>query len=84
MVLSVLGLLLVFVSVACYTTIMVHAFRRSVGTGFIALCLPLYALYYGFSQFTHPRKGLLLAGWIGTLIPGVIFQVVGLTLSAQG
>lgn len=83
MVLSALGLSLIFISVACFTTVLVHAFRRSIGTGFIVLCLPLYALYYGFSQFTHPRKGLLLAGWIGTLVPGVIFQVVGVSLAAQ-
>ena len=62
MALSVLGLLLIFVSVVCFALILVHAFQRSIGTGFIVLCLPIYNVYYGFSQFEHRRKGLVLAG----------------------
>ena len=83
MALSVLGLLLTFVSVVCYALILIHAFQRSVGTGFIVLCLPIYTLYYGFSQFEHPRKGLVLAGWIGAFVLGVVFRVVGVSLAAQ-
>lgn len=83
MALSVLGLLLIFVSVASYALILVHAFQRSIGTGFIVLCLPIYNVYYGFSQFEHRRKGLVLAGWIGGLVLGVILQKVGISVAAQ-
>jgi translocator protein len=83
MLLSVAGLLLIFVSVLCYALVLIHAFQRSVGTGFMVLCLPLYTLYYGFSQFDHRRKGLVLAGWLGAFVLGVVFRVVGVTLSAQ-
>jgi hypothetical protein len=83
MLLSVAGLLLIFVSVLCYALVLIHAFQRSVGTGFMVLCLPVYTLYYGFSQFDHRRKGLVLAGWLGAFVLGVVFRVVGVTLSAQ-
>jgi len=79
-----LGLLLIFFSVPCYALILVHAFQRSVGTGFMVLCLPLYTLYYAFSQFEHRRKGLVLAGWIGAFVTGVVLRVVGTSLAAQG
>lgn len=81
---TVLGLLLTFLSVPCYAIILVHAFHRSVGTGFMVLCLPLYTLYYGFSQFEHRQKGLVLAGWLGALVLGVTLRVVGASLDAQG
>ena len=84
MTLSVLGLLLIFVSVLCYALVLVHAFSRSVGTGFMVLCLPVYTLYYAFSQFDHRRKGLVLAGWLGAFVLGVVLRVVGVSLSAQG
>lgn len=83
MALSVLGLLLIFVSVASYALILVHAFQRSVGTGFIVLCLPIYNVYYGFSQFEHRRKGLVLAGWLGAGVLGIALRYVGISVSAQ-
>jgi hypothetical protein len=76
-------LLLIFVSVLCYALVLVHAFGRSVGTGFMVLCLPIYTLYYGFSQFEHRNKGLVLAGWLGAFVVGVVFRVVAVSVSAQ-
>lgn len=67
------GVLLTLVGLACSTFVVVHAFRRSVGTGMMVLFIPFYVLYYAFSQFEHRRKGLLIAGWLGCLVPGVIF-----------
>lgn len=63
-------------SIGCLWLVLRHAFRRSVGTGFLVLCLPLYSIYYGFSQFEHQRKGLILAGWLGTLILAVVFRLL--------
>lgn len=83
MTLSVLGLTLIFVSTLCFALVLVHAFQRSVGTGFMVLCLPIYTLYYGFSQFDHRRKGLVLAGWLGALVLGVVLRVVGQSVTAQ-
>ncbi|MFT3713293.1 MAG: hypothetical protein QM817_37030 [Archangium sp.] len=80
---TLLGLLLTFLSVPCFAIILVHAFSRSVGSGFMVLCLPLYCLYYGFSQFEHRRKGLVLAGWLGFFVLGVTLRMVGASLAAQ-
>lgn len=84
MLLSVVGLGLLFLSVVCFAVVLAHAFQRSVGTGFMVLFLPLYTLYYGFSQFDHRRKGLVLAGWLGAFVLGVVLRVVGVAMAAQG
>ncbi|MFO0595737.1 MAG: hypothetical protein U0228_10540 [Myxococcaceae bacterium] len=77
---TALGMLLIFISVPCFALVLVHAFQRSVGTGFMVLFLPLYTLYYGFSQFEHRQKGLVLAGWLGAFVLGVTLRVVGAVL----
>ncbi len=77
--LVVLALLLQLLAVVSFVPVLVHAFQRSIGTGFMVLCLPVYTLYYAFSQFEHRRKGLVLAGWLGAFVLGVVFRVVGLS-----
>lgn len=82
MALSVLGLLLMLVSVGSFGLILLHAFNRSLGTGFLVLCLPLYNVYYGFSQFEHRLKGVVLAGWLGAGVLGAgVLRWVGVALS---
>ena len=83
MALSVLGLLLIFLSVVSYALVLVHAFQRSIGTGFIVLCLPIYNVYYGFSQFEHRRKGVVLAGWLGAGVLGIALRWVAVSVAAQ-
>ena len=83
MALVVLGQLLVLVAVGCFVLVLVHAFQRSVGTGFMVLCIPVYNIVYGFSQFEHRLKGLILAGWLGGLVLGVLFRVLGLAMGAS-
>lgn len=83
MALSVLGLLLIFVSVVSFAIMLVHAFQRSIGTGFIVLLLPIYCVYYGFSQFEHRRKGLVLAGWLGAGVLGITLRWVAISVAAQ-
>ncbi len=83
MLVSVFGLLLQLLSVACFVPVLVHAFSRSVGTGFMVLLLPFYTLYYGFSQFDHRHKGLVLAGWLGAFVLAVVFRIVGVAVTAS-
>jgi hypothetical protein len=59
---TLLGLMFSALGFACAALIVLHAFRRSVGTGFMVLCIPFYLLYYAFSQFEHTRKSLIIAG----------------------
>jgi translocator protein len=77
MALSILGLLFLLISVACFIPVLLHAFGRSLGTGFMVLCIPVYPLVYGFTQFEHPKKGFLLAGWIGLFVLGVVLRIAG-------
>lgn len=83
MVLVLLGLALHLVATLCFVLVLAHAFTRSVGTGFMVLCIPFYTVVYGFSQFEHRRKGLVLAGWMGGLVLGVVCRVAGLALAAH-
>lgn len=77
MVLSVIGLLLIFVATCCWAVVLLHAFGRSVGTGVMALFLPPYCLVYAFTQFQHRHKGALLAAWLGGLVSGIVFRTLG-------
>jgi hypothetical protein len=67
MILDALGLVFSALGLACAAMVLIHAFRRSVGTGFMVLCIPCYILYYAFSQFEHGRKSLIIAGLVGGL-----------------
>ena len=64
MLFTILGLICILLSASCFVFILVHAFRRSVGTGVIVLCIPFYNLYYGFMQFEHRYKSLIIPGWL--------------------
>lgn len=62
--------LLNLVGLVCGIIILIHAFKASVGQGFLCLCLPFYVLYYAFARFQHPKKNLIIAVWLGCLIVG--------------
>jgi hypothetical protein len=76
MALVVLGLLFQVLAVACFVVVLIHAFSRSVGTGFMVLCIPLFNVYYGFAQFEHRRKGLVLAGWLCGFVIGITLRTL--------
>ncbi len=82
--LNLLGLLFCSVGLICAGTISIHAFRRSLGTGFMVLCIPCYNFYYAFSQFEHPRKGLIIAGLFGALGLGAALLAIGVQHPALG
>ena len=76
------SLLLQLVCVTCFVLVLIHAFQRSLGTGFMVLCLPIYQFVYGFAQFEHRRKGLILAGWLGGALLVITFRVLGVRMVA--
>lgn len=80
--LVVLGFALQLLAVLCLVPVLAFAFRRSIGTGFMVLCLPVYTLYFAFGQFEHRLKGLLLAGAVGGFVLGVVLRAAGLALGA--
>ncbi|MBX3271211.1 MAG: hypothetical protein KF729_13170 [Sandaracinaceae bacterium] len=65
MVLLAFGALFALVGLVCNIIILIHAFKSSVGEGFLCLCVPCYILYYMFAKFEHPQKGLIIAGSLG-------------------
>ncbi len=77
MIFAWVGLLFGAVSTACWAFIILHAFRRSVGTGVMVLFVPCFIFYYAFAQFEHPRKGLLVAGFIGGMVLSVTLPMLG-------
>lgn len=82
MALAVLGLVMQLLAVACFTMVLVHAFQRSVGTGVMVLCIPVYNIVYGFRQFEHRFKGLVLAGWLGGLVVAVLLRAAAVVARA--
>ncbi|HZA14112.1 MAG TPA: hypothetical protein VE618_06435 [Myxococcaceae bacterium] len=81
MILSVFAIILAAIGFACSLFVIVHAFRRSVGTGFMVLCVPCYVVYYAFTQFEHPRKGPIVAGFLGCLSLGGVLQSIAVPAS---
>ena len=79
---AVFGLL----GLACALVILVHAFRRSLGTGVMVLLIPAYIVVYAFSQFEHRRKGLLVAGLLScSVLASVLYGVAAQgVLAARG
>lgn len=75
--LGILGLVFIFIAIACWTIVILHGFQRSVGTGFMVLLIPIVNIFYAFTQFEHRRKGLILAGWLGLFPVGVVLRVMG-------
>lgn len=77
MLLTLIGALCGLVACALTARILVHAFRRSVGTGVMALCVPAYLLVYAFSQFEHRHKPLLVAAWGASLVLAGVLLPLG-------
>jgi hypothetical protein len=84
MFLSLIAVALCALGLGCSLFVMVHAFRRSLGTGFMVLCVPCYAVYYAFTQFEHPRKGAIVSGYLGCLSLGGVLQSIAVGALAHG
>lgn len=75
-----LAILFSLVALVCAAFLIIHAFRRSVGTGVMVLLIPCYVLFYAFSQFEHRRKGLIVAGFMSCTVLAAVF--LGLSVHA--
>jgi hypothetical protein len=78
-----LGGIFSLVGLVCSIIVLVHAFKTSVGQGFMCLCIPCYSLYYAFSKFEHPKKPLILGGWLGGSIIGNVLVRLGQPQSSR-
>jgi len=81
---QILLYILYLAAFACSIIILIHAFKASVGQGFLCLCIPFYILYYGFARFTHEKKNLILGVWIGAWVLSIILGVMTGAYAAYG
>jgi translocator protein len=72
-----LAVLFGIITFVCALFLLVHAFRRSLGTGMMVLLVPFYLPVYAFSQFEHSRKNLILAGFFGCTVLTAVFLGLG-------
>ncbi|MCP3065478.1 hypothetical protein LXT21_42615 [Myxococcus sp. K38C18041901] len=72
-----LALLFSLIAVVCAAFLLVHAFRRSVGTGVMVLLIPCYVFFYAFSQFEHRHKGFIVAGFVSCAALAAVFLGLG-------
>lgn len=79
-----LGTLFGLISLICSIFILLHAFRRSTGTGVMVLCIPFFMLYYAFSQFEHRRKDMIVSGWLASLLMAVVLYGSGVQALLPG
>jgi hypothetical protein len=70
---EIIGILFTIVAFVCGLIILIDAFKSALWKGLVGLFCALYLLYYGFAEFKHEKKGLILAGWlIGALLGGFL------------
>lgn len=71
---ALLAALSALVAACCAGVIVVHAFRRSLGTGMIVLFVPAYLPVYAFSQFEHRLKGWISSGLLAfSILAAVLY-----------
>ena len=56
--------------------LLVAAFKRSVGTGFLTLCVPFYIFYFMFAQYQSPKKKMVITVWFVSLVLYIIGAVI--------
>lgn len=69
---QILLTILYLAALACSIIILIHAFKASVGQGFLCLCIPFYILYYAFARFEHEKKNLILGVWLGAWVLSIV------------
>lgn len=60
-----IGGVLLLIALACKLIVVVHAFKNEGAMwGILSLVCTPADLFYAFTKFSHPKKGLILAAWI--------------------
>ena len=82
MIFTMLGALFSLVSFVASIFILIDAFQKSVGKGFMVLCIPCYILYYvfGSGEFQHPKRQQIITAWLigigGNILMNILSAVV--------
>jgi translocator protein len=83
MALIYVGYLFFLISTIAWIVILIHAFKASVGQGFLCLCIMPYAIYYAFAKYQSPKKGLIIAMFLGGYIIGGALYGIGIGQAAS-
>lgn len=75
--LTLIGFVLTLGALICAVIVLFDAFRTEVWKGVAGLVCGIYLLYYGFVEFEHDYKGII----VGTLLVG---GIMGRVLMAWG
>jgi hypothetical protein len=75
-VIMLLGLVCGLIGLVSSIFILIDAFQKSVGKGFMVLCIPCYIIYYLFNEFEHPKKNLIVTGWAIGVIGNILTNVL--------
>lgn len=58
------------------------AFTDSIGRGLLALFVPAYSLYYGWTRFSHPRRRWIVASMLAAFIAAGIGAALAMVVIA--
>ncbi|MGQ0506623.1 MAG: hypothetical protein ACT4TC_15025 [Myxococcaceae bacterium] len=80
---SVLGVIFGLVQLVASIIILIDAFQKSVGKGFMTLCIPCYILYYMFTEFQHPKRQQVITAFFVGMGGSLICNLIG-GMAARG
>jgi hypothetical protein len=73
--LGMLALVFNLVCFVCWIFILIHAFKNGgVLQGILCFCIFPYTIYYAFAKFEHEKKNLIVAGYLGGLVLGLVLN----------
>lgn len=75
---TMLGALFSLVSFVASIFILIDAFQKSVGKGFMVLCIPCYILYYvfGSGEFQHPKRQQIITAWLIGIGGNIVMNIL--------
>lgn len=83
MVLMGVGGLFLLIGFVFWVIVLINAFKTDTTQGILSLCIFPYMLYWVFAKFTHPKKGLIIAGLLGGYIVGYGLYFAGMSMAVS-
>lgn len=56
--------------------ILIAAFKKSIGTGFLSLCIPFYIYFFAFARYQSPKKKIIISIWLAAHVLYIIGFVI--------
>lgn len=81
--LMIIGSVVLLIAGVLGLVILINAFKESAVQGLLCMFVPFYMFYFAFARYSGSKKGLVVGGWLGTLVLGIALQVVGGVMAAN-